>query len=141
MLVDAGFWVYEYIDWSNDLYQVTSDQVIDINRKPFGEESRKSAPLDNILGLEYKREGIWAILFNYGTVFITVGGTQFNFQNVADPPAVLQDIRWRQQTRAQKKKDLEGIAERDKMIEWLALYHRTVDEIQREQNQAKPKPE
>jgi hypothetical protein len=141
MLVDAGFWVYEYIDWSNDLYQVTADQIVDINRKPFGEESRKSAPLDNILGLEYKRDGIWAMLFNYGTVFITVGGTQFNFEQVADPPAVLQDIRFRQQARAQKKKDSEGIAERDKMIEWLALYHRTVDEIQREQNQAKPKPE
>lgn len=141
VIIDGAMWVYEYIDWSNDLYQVTADQIIDINRKPFGEESRKSAPLENILGMEYKRNGFLAMLFNFGTVFITVGGTQFNFEDVADPPAVLQDIMRRQQARAQKKKESEGAAERDRMIDWLAMYHRTVDEIQREQNQAKPKTE
>ena len=140
-VVNGAWWFYEYVDWSNDLYQVTGDQIIDINRKPFGEESRKSSPLDNILSAEYKRKGFVATLFNFGTVFITVGGTQFNFEDVADPPAVLQDIVRRQQARAQKKKESEGVAERDRMIDWLAMYHRTVDEIQREQNQAKPKTE
>ena len=42
---------------------------------------------------------------------------------------------------AQKKKEADGAAERDRMIDWLAMYHRTVDEIEREQNQAKPKAE
>lgn len=141
MVIDAMLWIYEYIDWSNDLYQVTADQIIHVERKPFGEESRKSAPLENILSTEYKRQGIIATLFNYGTVFITVGGTQFNFDHVADPPAVQQDIVRRQQARTQKKKEAEGAAERDRMIDWLAMYHRTVDEIQREQNPPKPKTE
>ena len=141
IVIDVMLWAYEYVDWSNDLYQVTADQIIDINRKPFGDESRKSAPLENILSTEYKRQGIFAVLFNFGTVFITVGGAQFNFEDVADPPAVQQDIVRRQQARTQKKKDSEGAAERDRMIDWLATYHRTVEEIEREKNQAKPKAE
>lgn len=137
--IDAVMWGYEYVDWSNDLYQVTNEQIIDIERKPFGEETRKSSPLENILSTEYKRQGIFATLFNFGTVFITVGGTQFNFEDVADPPAVQQDIVRRQQARTQKKKEAEGAAERDRIIDWLAMYHKTVEEIEREQNQAKPK--
>lgn len=137
--IDAMLWGYEYVDWSNDLYQVTNDQIIDIERKPFGEETRKSSPLENILSTEYKRKGFFATIFNFGTVFITVGGTQFNFEDVADPPAVQQDIVRRQQARTQKKKESEGAAERDRMIDWLAMYHRTVEEIEKEQNQAKPK--
>ncbi len=140
-VLNGAWWFYEYVDWSNDLYQVTGDQIVHVERKPFGAESRKSSPLENILGAEYKRSGFVATLFNFGTVFITVGGTQFNFEDVADPPTVLQDIVRRQHARAQKKKESEGVEERDRMINWMALYHRTVDELNKEQNQAKPKTE
>lgn len=139
ILIDALWWFYEYLDWSNDVYQVTAEQIIHIERKPFGEETRKSSPLENILNTEYKREGILPTIFNFGTVYVTVGGTQFNFEDVADPPAVQQEIVRRQQARTQKKKESEGAAERDRMIDWLAMYHRTIEEIEREQNQAKPK--
>jgi hypothetical protein len=67
-----------------------------------------------------------------------VGGAQFNFENVADPPTVQQDIVRRQQVRNQKKKDAETAGERERLAEWLAMYHRTVEDIQREQNQSKP---
>ena len=42
--------IYEVIDWSNDKFEVTPEQIIDIDRKPFGTESRNAAQLDNILG-------------------------------------------------------------------------------------------
>ena len=136
--IDTAMWIYEYIDWSNDIYQVTADQIVDINRKPFGTEDRKAAPLENILSTEYKRIGFLGVLFNFGTVFIMVGGAQFNFENVADPPTVQQDIVRRQLVRTQKKRDADGAGERDRIIDWLAMYHRTVEEIQREQNQSRP---
>jgi hypothetical protein len=79
------------------------------------------------------------MLLNFGTVFISVGGTQFNFENVADPPTVQQDIVRRQAVRKSKKEEAEGANERDKIINWLALYHRTMEDIEREQNQSKPK--
>ena len=94
------------------------------------------------MSTEYKRIGIFGWFFNFGTVFVTVGGTQLNFEDVADPPTVQQDIVHRQQARAQKKREAESAGERDRMIEWLAMYHRTVEEIRREQSQSKPgKPE
>jgi hypothetical protein len=136
LVIDLSSWIYEYLDWSNDVYQVTAEQIIDINRKPFGAEDRKAAPLENILSSEYKRKGILGMLLNYGTVFIMVGGAQFNFQDVADPPTVQQDVVRRQQARIQKKREAETAGERERLAEWLAMYHRTVEEIRREQNQS-----
>ncbi len=136
--IDLMLWVYEYLDWSNDIYQVTADQIVDIERKPFGDENRKAAPLENILSTEYKRVGFFGLLFNFGTVYVMVGGSQFNFENVADPPTVQQDIVRRQQVRTQKKKESETAGERERLAEWLAMYHRTVEDIQREQRQSKP---
>jgi CRP-like cAMP-binding protein len=133
ILVDLMLWIYEYVDWSNDIYQVTADQIIDINRKPFGDEDRKAAPLENILSTEYKRIGFIGMLFNFGTVFVMVGGAQFNFQDVADPPTVQQDIVRRQQVRMQKKRDAETAGERERLAEWLAMYHRTVEEEHKKQ--------
>jgi hypothetical protein len=147
MLILAGmfflfcFAVYNYMDWENDIYQVTPEQIVDVNRKPFGTEDRKAAPLENILSTEYKRNGILGMLLNYGVVIIMVGGAQFRFEDVADPPGVQQDIVRRQQGRVAKKREVEGAADRDRMAEWLAVYHRTIEEINRERNQSGPKSE
>ena len=108
-----------------------------MTRKPFGTEDRKAAPLENILSTENRRNGILGMLLNFGTVYIMVGGAQFNFDDVADPPSVQQDIVQRQQGRLQKKKDTETSAERERMSEWLAMYHRTMDDVEREKNQSR----
>ncbi len=132
----ALWWFYKYEDWKNDLYRVTPDQIIDIYKKPFGVEDRKAAPLDGILSTEYKRNGIIEILFNFGTVYISVGGTNFDFEDVADPPTVQQDIVRRLQVRLQKKKESEVAGERERMAEWLAYYHKTIQDIEEERKQA-----
>jgi hypothetical protein len=124
MFILFCFAVYRYLDWENDMYQVTPDQIVDVNRKPFGTEDRKAAPLENILSTEYKRTGILGMLLNYGTVIIMVGGAQFRFEDVADPPGVQQDIVRRQAGRLAKKREVDGAADRDRMAEWLAVYHR-----------------
>lgn len=133
----ALWWFYGYEDWKNDLYQVTLEQIIDVYKKPFGVEDRKAAPLDGILSTEYKRNGIIEILFNYGTVYITVGGAHFDFEDVADPPTVQQDIVRRLQVRLQKKKESEVAGERERMAEWLAYYHKTLKEIEEERRQTR----
>ncbi len=136
LIIDLALWIYEYVDWSNDIYQVSSEQIIDINRKPFSTEDRKAAPLENILSSEYKRRGIPGMLFNFGTVYIMVGGAQFNFEDVADPPTVQQDIVQRQQARLYKKREAETSGERERLADWLAMYHRTVEEMRRDPNQS-----
>jgi len=138
IIILFGFIAYEYMDWQNDIYQVTPEQIIDINRKPFGTEDRKAAPLENILSTEYKRSGFLGLLLNFGTIYIMVGGAQFNFADVADPPSVQQDIVRRQQGRIQKKREADTSAERERMAEWLALYHHTLDEASHEKDQSRP---
>ena len=86
------WWLYQYADWRNDIYQVTERSIFDIERKPFGSETRKSAPLENILSLEHKRPGLIGYVLNVGYVTINVGDTKFTFDHVFQPARVQQDI-------------------------------------------------
>ncbi len=135
LAVVFGWWAYGLLDWKNDNYQVTADQIIDVYKKPFGTEDRKAAPLDGILSSSFRREGVIENLLNYGTVYIEVGGAHFDFVDVADPPAVHEDIIRRMQVLMLKKHDNETAAERKRMAEWLAMYHSTLQEIEKEQKQ------
>ena len=91
-MVIFGWWLYQYIDWHNDVYLITSDQVVDVNKKPLGHEDRQAAPLKNILGIEYKRLGIIGLLLNFGTVFIRVGDRQLTFDQVFNPSEVQREL-------------------------------------------------
>jgi len=142
LLVVIGlWWLYQYIDWSNDIYQVTEDQIFDIDKTPLGREERKSAPLDNILATESERRGFLKVLLNYGNVQITVGGMQMVFEDVFDPPSVQQDIDRRREARIQRKKRSEANAERERVADWFATYHRSVEELHAMQAPPPPRPD
>jgi CRP-like cAMP-binding protein len=136
-----GWLIYEIADWSNDKFEVTAEQIIDLDKKPFGTETRNAAQLDNILGTEYKRIGILGNLFNFGTVYITVGGTKFAFEDVMDPPAVQSDIDRRRMARSARKKETEVAVERERMAEWLATYHHSAEDFRKEMEKKDQKPE
>jgi CRP-like cAMP-binding protein len=140
MVPVLGWWLYQYLDWSNDLFRVTSDQILDIDRKPFGTEERRAAPLDNILSTEYKREGFAGYIFNFGTVYITVGGAQLTFDDVLDPAGVQSDIDTRRTARIASKKQDQMKSERERMAEWIASYHQNVAEIRTEQELKDTRP-
>lgn len=127
-----GWFVYQVMDWSNDQFEVTNDQIIDIDRKPFGTETRNVAPLDSILGTQYERKGILGNLFNFGTVHITAGGNKLAFEDVMDPATVQSDIDRRRMVRKVKQEEGKLAADRDRMAEWIATYHRAADEFRRE---------
>lgn len=133
--------IYEIADWSNDKFEVTAEQIIDLDKKPFGTETRNAAQLDSILGTEYKRIGILGNLFNYGTVYITVGGSKFAFEDVMDPPAVQSDIDRRRMARTAKKKEAEVATERERMAEWLATYHNSAEDFRKEVEKKNQKSE
>jgi hypothetical protein len=46
-----------------------------------------------------------------------------------DPPSVQQDIIRRKAVRDQKKREADTAAERDRMADWLVMYHRSIQEI------------
>ena len=142
LLVFVGWFVYRIMDWSNDKFIVNAEQIIDVDRKPFGTERRNAAQLENILGTEYQRIGLLGNIFNYGTVYITVGGTKLAFEDVLDPPSVQSDINRRFAAR-KAKNELERVArERERMAEWLATYHLNAEALRDEEESKKnPKPE
>lgn len=127
--------IYEVADWSNDIYQVTNEQIVDLDKKPFGTESRNAAQLESILAIEYERIGILGEIFNYGTVNITVGGTKLAFEDVIDPATVQSDINRRREAQAARKKEKADAAERERMAEWLVAYHQNAENFRREQDQ------
>jgi CRP-like cAMP-binding protein len=133
------WWVYQYIDWRNDIFQVTPDQIIDIDKKPLGTEERRAAPLENILSTEAERIGLTGYLFNYGTVYITVGGAHLDFEDVLDPTAVQADIDRRREARVARKREAEAVAERERMSDWLVAYYENEPELRRQQASSEDK--
>jgi hypothetical protein len=132
------WWVYIYIDWANDLYLITKDQVVDISRKPLGQEVRKSAPLENILSVQYKRRGITGQIFNFGTVYISVGDIELDFNDVFNPPMVQREISNRMSQRLAKKNEEDTADERKRMTDWLNAYHDVERELRRTENRPGP---
>ena len=114
---------YAFADWANDRFQITDTQVIDLDRKPFGRETKRSALLENILSLDSKRENIIQRMFDYGTVAINVGDIQLDFEHVAQPMTVQNEIFERYNTAIKQKEIMESQRRRDDMVEFLAAYH------------------
>lgn len=138
--VFLGWFIYRVIDWSNDQFIVNAEQIIDLDRRPFGTETRNAAQLENILGTEYQRIGILGNIFNFGTVYIIVGGTKFAFEDVMDPASVQSDISRRFAARRAKLREKEVSAERERMAEWLATYHNNAEQLRKEEEKKNQKP-
>jgi hypothetical protein len=114
---------YAFADWANDRFQITDKQIIDLDRKPFGRETKRSALLENILSLDYSRENIIQRIFDFGTVAINVGDIQLDFENVAQPISVQNEVFERYNAVIKENERGESMRRRDDMVEFLAAYH------------------
>lgn len=124
-----GWWIYNYWDWRDDRFELTSVNITDLDRTPLGRENRQTAPLENILSLEHERLGILGILFNYGDVAINVGDKTYVFESVHNPARVRQEISDRQQSRRKQVDRDRVIHDEERQLEWLARYHRNAREL------------
>ena len=82
-----GLWIRE--EHENDKFILNIREVIDVDKKPFGPESSRRAPLSAIQNIEFDVSLIEGIL-GYGDVIITTagGGGKFTFEHVPDPRGV-----------------------------------------------------
>jgi hypothetical protein len=128
VIVFVPWWIYRYVDWRNDIYQVTDRNIIDIERTPLGTEVKKSAPVENILSLEHERVGFLGYMLNYGFVTINVGETQFIFRNVHDPARVQQDIFNRIYALQRHKEQVEAAQRRQRFVDVIGVYHESFEE-------------
>ncbi|HET7011507.1 MAG TPA: cyclic nucleotide-binding domain-containing protein [Anaerolineales bacterium] len=122
--VASAVWaVYEYLDWANDLYQITPTHIVDVHKKPLGREVRKLAPLENILGTEVDRRGLLGLILNFGNVIATVGTSQFLFEGILNPTTAQQDVVRAQEALVERKRSAERKKRQEEMVEWLTAYH------------------
>jgi uncharacterized membrane protein YdbT with pleckstrin-like domain len=135
-MIDFLWLVYIYLDWSNDIYRLTPEQILDIERKPLGRESKKSAPLESILSIESERENLLGVLLNFGPVIINIGETKFIFHGVYNPALVQQDVSDYREALLRKKHEQELEQKRRDMVDWLMTYHDEAERMDQFQNEA-----
>jgi uncharacterized membrane protein YdbT with pleckstrin-like domain len=114
--------VYSYVDWRNDIYQLTPEQIFQIYRKPLGSELKSSASIENILTINHERENLTGILLNFGTVTVSVGDTEIIFAGVFNPDQVHQDIADYQEALKRRKSKQKTEDDRKTMVNWLMTY-------------------
>jgi hypothetical protein len=124
------WWLYKFVDWSNDIYRVTPDKIIDSERKPLGDEITKSAPLENIIGLDYERLGFLGVVLNFGNVIINVGtDNKFIFYGIHNPARAQRDIFNYMFEHRRKKQQTDSLQEQERVSSYIAAYHRQAEDI------------
>jgi CRP-like cAMP-binding protein len=135
-IINFLWWLYEFLDWRDDVYILSNDQVVDVTKRPLGHETRDAAPIKNILNVEFRRLGIIGLIFNFGTVYIRVGDRQLTFDEVYNPSKVQREIFDRMAARNHAEKVAAQEEERQRLAEWISAYHRV---SQRNQNNTPPR--
>jgi CRP-like cAMP-binding protein/uncharacterized membrane protein YdbT with pleckstrin-like domain len=136
-LVSLLWVVYQYIDWSNDIYIVTQNEVIDVERNLaifplwfIWTESRVQAPLARVQNVNLSMPNVVAFLFNFGDVLVQTAGTEgtLNFKFVSKPRRVQAEIlgRLSEFQDRQQQRDFENRWRG--MAEWFEAY----EEIRRQ---------
>jgi hypothetical protein len=124
------WWMYKFLDWSNDIYRVTPDRIIDSERKPLGDEITKSAPLENIIGLDYERLGFLGVVLNFGNVIINVGtDNKFIFYGIHNPARAQRDIFNYMFEQRRKKQKTDTLQEQERVSNYIAAYHRQAENL------------
>ena len=124
------WWLYKFVDWSNDIYRVTPDKIIDSERKPLGDELTKSAPLENIIGLDYEKLGFLGVVLNFGNVIINVGtDNKFIFYGIHNPARAQRDIFNYMFEHRRKKQQTDSLQEQERVSNYIAAYHRQAEDI------------
>ncbi len=116
---------YRYEDWRNDIYQLTDERIIDIERLPLGlREERREASLAMIQDIRYEIPGIVANLLDYGNVVIETAAREavFTFDWVHQPRRVQQDIFARMEALREKAKQQERERRTSELVDWFAAY-------------------
>jgi len=126
-LVFLGRLIWVIIDWYNDTYEVSNNEVVNVRKLPFAlREDRRSAPLGRIQNVETSIPSPLHWFLDYGNVVIQTAaefGTLI-FYSVPNPSAVAGEILARME-RAQKRQDEDDARRRaSDLPDWFEMYSR-----------------
>ena len=128
-MVILSLWIiYRYSDWKNDVYIIAEDHLVDLHRNPFGMEDKRSAQIENVQSIRYKKNGILGLFFNFGTVFTRIGDEEFTFDNVHQPAKVQELIFSAIEQFGQKQKNVQMQEQEERVVDWLDSYHQIMKE-------------
>lgn len=129
ILVFVGAALYQFLDWRNDIYMVTPTQIIDLEKKPLGEEQRKAANLEAVMNVSYIRPSFLANILNYGTVTVQAGpGGEMKFFNVFNPPGIQQDIYRRKEARATRIAADAAKQRQEELSQYFSAFYEVMEE-------------
>jgi CRP-like cAMP-binding protein/uncharacterized membrane protein YdbT with pleckstrin-like domain len=132
LVIPAVLWfIYQYIDWRNDIYIVTNDEVIDVERElapyPFFfifTESRRQASLANVQYVDLRIPHPIAMVLNYGDVIVRTAGAEgtLDFLWVSNPRRVHDEVLRRLGIYQEQQREREFQDRWRDMPQWLDTY-------------------
>ena len=131
LTLNAGWLIWGIEDWRNDTFRVTSRDIIDIDRKPFGfGVSSKQASISNIQNVNAERPGFFATLFDFGFVYVETAGatSDITFENVPHPSVIQSDIFKRLDAFEQVKRVQEGAQRRKEYAVLLDVFRQATEQ-------------
>lgn len=123
--VVALLWLaWAILDWRDDLYVLTTDRVIDVQRTPFISEMRAVVQLRALQDVVLRISSLNGRLFNMGTLTLEAGGDPLHLTAVPHPEQfqrlIFEQIdEAAQRDRLRKQERLAGT-----LTEWFKEYHR-----------------
>jgi uncharacterized membrane protein YdbT with pleckstrin-like domain len=125
LIFGLGWLVWRVVDWYNDIYVVTDERIIDIEKTPFSTEDRREAQLIMIQDVHYLTPGFIAQNLNFGNVEIETAGRAgaFTFDSVPNPREVQKEIFKRLEKARQVARQTEEDKRQAEILEILARYH------------------
>jgi hypothetical protein len=123
------WWHYE--DWRNDIYELTDDSVLDIERAPFRLKERSVATtLERIQNISYSKPRWWNNLFDYGDLIIeTAGGEgRLIFRQVTHPQWAAQEIFRRREALRNRRQQEQTQRRLDDFLDWVLVYHQILQQ-------------
>jgi hypothetical protein len=82
--------IRDFFDWYFDAYIVTNERVINFEFNPIRSYKVKEVMLQNIETVVERSAGIFANIFDYGTLFLSIEGPQeeFVFERISSPSKI-----------------------------------------------------
>jgi membrane protein YdbS with pleckstrin-like domain len=132
LVIPAVLWfIYQYIDWRNDIYIITNNEVIDVERELapypfffFFTETRRQASLANVQYVDLQIPNPIAMVLNYGDVIVQTAGAEgtLDFLWVGNPRRVHDEILRRLGIYQEKQREREFQERWGDMPQWLDTY-------------------
>ena len=91
LLLTGGFYAYRlYKMWSDTVFFVTDQRVVDFDRPGLTRHVVSEASLNQIREISYEIDGFWATILRYGTLNIQIRGSEVDLTvfNVRHPSKI-----------------------------------------------------